>query len=266
MHGIDINLASFFSLHRPLNPTKPFPPSAEQSTFDQIFEPSSSAQPKNPSDVVSTLNDAIESLDQAANDRPDGGLHWQVVQESPSNNDGRVHHLDGVPRTKTLEEVVAQLKPYHAPKAPQPLDAAQSQRKQAAKSTSAQKASQQEATSDWPRDRSFQTTIVIRETTGRDGAKYYTAQSTPVVQIPDSSATTESEVSEPASQSNPLRQIREAPNQPFRNRMRQKSWRFVRERMQAISVKRQRKLKMKKHKYKKLMKRTRNLRRRLDRT
>ncbi len=33
----------------------------------------------------------------------------------------------------------------------------------------------------------------------------------------------------------------------------------------AISVKRQRKLKMKKHKYKKLMKRTKNLRRRLDR-
>ncbi|KAK3111802.1 hypothetical protein LTR53_012568 [Teratosphaeriaceae sp. CCFEE 6253] len=36
-------------------------------------------------------------------------------------------------------------------------------------------------------------------------------------------------------------------------------------RMELISVKRQRKLKMKKHKYKKLMKRTRNLRRRLDR-
>lgn len=36
--------------------------------------------------------------------------------------------------------------------------------------------------------------------------------------------------------------------------------------MHAISVKRQRKLKMKKKKYKKLMKRTRNLRRKLDRT
>lgn len=36
--------------------------------------------------------------------------------------------------------------------------------------------------------------------------------------------------------------------------------------MQTISVKRQRKLKMKKHKYKKLMKRTKNLRRRLDKT
>jgi hypothetical protein len=35
--------------------------------------------------------------------------------------------------------------------------------------------------------------------------------------------------------------------------------------MLLISVKRQRKLKMKKHKYKKLMKRTRNLRRRQDR-
>lgn len=34
--------------------------------------------------------------------------------------------------------------------------------------------------------------------------------------------------------------------------------------MQALSVKRQRKLKMKKHKYKKLMKRTRTLRRRLE--
>ncbi|EWC48485.1 hypothetical protein DRE_07761 [Drechslerella stenobrocha 248] len=34
--------------------------------------------------------------------------------------------------------------------------------------------------------------------------------------------------------------------------------------MQALSVKRQRKLKMKKHKYKKLMKRTRTLRRKLE--
>lgn len=34
---------------------------------------------------------------------------------------------------------------------------------------------------------------------------------------------------------------------------------------QTLSVKRQRKLKMKKHKYKKLMRRTRNLRRKLDR-
>jgi len=59
----------------------------------------------------------------------------------------------------------------------------------------------------------------------------------------------------------------------FRERMNHRQERFVEYREQraeetgiwAISVKRQRKLKMKKHKYKKLMKRTRNLRRRLER-
>ncbi|KAK7185196.1 hypothetical protein DPSP01_000840 [Paraphaeosphaeria sporulosa] len=61
--------------------------------------------------------------------------------------------------------------------------------------------------------------------------------------------------------------------QPFYDRMVQRHNRNNRSRdnlhhpdMLAISVKRQRKLKMKKHKYKKLMKRTRLLRRKLDRT
>ena len=57
--------------------------------------------------------------------------------------------------------------------------------------------------------------------------------------------------------------------QPFRQRMwlrQQESAQRRQEKdggMLLISVKRQRKLKMKKHKYKKLMRRTRNLRRRL---
>ncbi|MCJ1446000.1 MAG: hypothetical protein MMC23_006505 [Stictis urceolatum] len=59
---------------------------------------------------------------------------------------------------------------------------------------------------------------------------------------------------------------------PFFDRMKPRRVKWVEKRghlqlaiWQAISVKRQRKLKMKKHKYKKLMKRTRNLRRKLDR-
>lgn len=58
------------------------------------------------------------------------------------------------------------------------------------------------------------------------------------------------------------------PQQPFLNRLlvRHLEWaKRRRELWHAISVRRQRKLKMKKHKYKKLMKRTRNLRRRQDR-
>jgi hypothetical protein len=61
--------------------------------------------------------------------------------------------------------------------------------------------------------------------------------------------------------------------QPFLNYMRERQRRWEEFRRQnapgrvwrLISVKRQRRLKMKKHKYKKLMRRTRNLRRRLDR-
>lgn len=65
------------------------------------------------------------------------------------------------------------------------------------------------------------------------------------------------------------------PRQPFLNHMRerQQRWEEYRERSgipppvwRAISVKRQRRLKMKKHKYKKLMRRTRTLRRKLDKT
>jgi hypothetical protein len=62
------------------------------------------------------------------------------------------------------------------------------------------------------------------------------------------------------------------PRHPFLDRMRvrQQKWERTRDEKSrvvwhAISVKRQRKLKMKKHKYKKLMRRTRNLRRKLDR-
>ena len=47
--------------------------------------------------------------------------------------------------------------------------------------------------------------------------------------------------------------------------IREKDVRKERGKIHALSVKRQRKLKMKKHKYKKLMKRTRTLRRKLER-
>lgn len=59
-----------------------------------------------------------------------------------------------------------------------------------------------------------------------------------------------------------------APLQPFLERMHVRQLEHLernRDILQAISVRRQRKLKMKKHKYKKLMKRTRNLRKRQDR-
>jgi hypothetical protein len=100
-----------------------------------------------------------------------------------------------------------------------------------------------------PQHRTYTAVLTIEESTDENGEVTYMAHSTPLVQR-DPPAT-------------PARY-------PFLERMniRQEQYRERREEhgiYQAISVKRQRKLKMKKHKYKKLMRRTRNLRRRLDR-
>ena len=172
--------------------------------------------------------------------------------------------MDGQQRTKSIEEIVASLKPFSTPPPPLPIDEAKQAKKQARKSALQL---QSQAHNEQQQDRTFKTTLFLSETTGSDGAKYYTAQATPVVQIPNAVH----DISEPQ---HGLTEIREQ-RQPFLDRMRQRQWRYMEyreDRVQrqederlAISVKRQRKLKMKKHKYKKLMKRTRNLRRRLDR-
>lgn len=93
----------------------------------------------------------------------------------------------------------------------------------------------------------------------RDPAEAYSANSAPM-----------SEMEMPAAEYEPERY---EVHQPFLERSAVRSNRNNRSRdnlqrpdMLAISVKRQRKLKMKKHKYKKLMKRTRLERRKLDRT
>ncbi|KFY14564.1 hypothetical protein V492_02551 [Pseudogymnoascus sp. VKM F-4246] len=94
--------------------------------------------------------------------------------------------------------------------------------------------------------RTYTATLTIEESTSPLGEVTYVAHSSPLQDVEEPTVPT-----------------------AFRERMRERRLRYVEERaggeMWAISVKRQRKLKMKKHKYKKLMRRTRNLRRRLDR-
>ncbi|MDI1488510.1 MAG: hypothetical protein OHK93_007785 [Ramalina farinacea] len=142
-------------------------------------------------------------------------------------------------------------------------------------------------------------TLTVYESTHADGRKTYKTYATPITRMPTSPSSIK-ELRPQGSQEvdaehdslqhqQHQQEIRYLPPastlQPFLSRMqaRQLSYadrldaRFGRMRlqeegeeegggMQAISVKRQRKLKMKKHKYKKLMKRTKNLRRRLDKT
>lgn len=90
-----------------------------------------------------------------------------------------------------------------------------------------------------PQYRRYTTVITIDESTDANGEITYSAHSSPL-------------------QAEPSRFLERMQIRQMQSRMREND-------MLAISVKRQRKLKMKKHKYKKLMRRTRNLRRRLDR-
>jgi len=252
-------------------------PSVDPSAFDRLFE---HPRPSQSTDIVYTIENTIESLESLVVDEGQKDLQWNVVQESPSNAEGAVRHLDGAPRTVTLQDIVGGLKPFNAPPPPQPWTAASAstQSKSKAEKKTASPSAQQ---LNRKLDHVHTATIVIQESTSADGVKFFTASTYPA---PKPRTTKQKFASHNQTK---LR----LPSQPFLNRMLDRQWQYaidiedrvyqepstqqVRiqdgakpqvEKMEAISVKRQRKLKMKKHKYKKLMKRTRNLRRRLDRT
>jgi hypothetical protein len=218
------------------------------TAFSTIFEPKSKQQ-KADQDVIFTLSNAINGLESQ---QKDSDMGWEIVQESAAPSD--VKHLDGVPRTRSLEELVAQLKPFTTPPPPAPVNVHHQQPK--ARSAPLSTVSQKH----------FKTTITVTENKRSDGVTFYTASAS---------------LPEPAA----IKDTPSVPSRtPFKDRLRNRQLDFMEKKleqhksdmtilegecskgdMHAISVKRQRKLKMKKHKYKKLMKRTRNMRRRLDR-
>lgn len=123
--------------------------------------------------------------------------------------------------------------PFRPPPLPQPQPNAESDARMEA-----------EAAERTPRHRVYKAMFTIEEATEPDGQIRIVAHSPEIVH--------------------------EQQPRSFLERLAQRQLRFEesqgRQGMYAISVKRQRKLRMKKKKYKKLMRRTRNLRRKLDRT
>lgn len=127
--------------------------------------------------------------------------------------------------------------PFSPPPAPEPINTKES-------STAGEEAEQALE----PQHRTYTAVLTIEESTDANGEITYTAHSSPLIE-------------EAPPRAGPTKFLE-------RMQIRQERYRDKRREsndMLAISVKRQRKLKMKKHKYKKLMRRTRNLRRRLDR-
>ena len=244
-------MASFFSLHRPISVTAVIPPPSSTSNFSSIFEARAVAKPR-PAEVIYTLSVAVDNMEKATSQSEQQSpassspqhpqplthdtLRAAVTQASTSNAeptqpadlDGQAPQIINI----NIEELARNFRPFRPPPPPAPMPSF--------------------AMENAPRQ------LPVRPTRIRP-INFFTAR---VPLHRDPTYPTRPQYVEP----------RNSGRQPFLERMRERHERWeegraekIREMWRAISVKRQRKLKMKKHKYKKLMRRTRNLRRRLDR-
>jgi hypothetical protein len=202
--------------------------------------------------VISALSNAVDSLDSATGNFKNSNQESQWNAETDelraaitaeSYRKAEVQHLDNPPAGSAMHFprhiLSGRYQPFNPPATPVPMNTKESLA-----------AGAEAAESTAPQQRTYTAVLTIKESTDANGEVTYLAHSSPL-------------------------RVEDPPNVPtkFLERMNIRQERYEEYREQraeetnilAISVKRQRKLKMKKHKYKKLMRRTRNLRRRLDR-
>ncbi|EER27077.1 hypothetical protein CPC735_024130 [Coccidioides posadasii C735 delta SOWgp] len=261
LHPQDIHVASFFSIHRPMSVTTTVPPASTSEAFSTIFSAKKQAKARQ-NDVIYTIASAVNVIENAIprhqQSTEDSDLRAAVTQASASNAEPDVTHLDGVPMQDlriSVQEFAKRLRPFNPPPPPVPMDEAQQAKIMDVEAEGTES------------EQSYSTVLTIRESSHADGSKSYQAYTTPFVRVTDMEAPSGTETEAMGEQHTP-----ESARLPSRfldrMRIRQLKWEAFMERrnrtMYAISVKRQRKLKIKKHKYKKLMRKTRTLRRRLD--
>ncbi|GMG06545.1 unnamed protein product [Aspergillus oryzae] len=229
----DVHVASFFSIHRPISVSTTVPPPSSPEAFDAIFTAKKSTKHES-DDVIFTLSSTVNSMENPA-------YHLGEQEGSLNHFDMEGNQLDGMNMAElkvSVEELTRRLRPFHPPPPPVPFDEAKD-------------AGAVESENFSPRETSYSTVLTIHESTHADGRKTYEAHTGPFVRSPDMDA--------PGAGENEA--IIDVPSQPgttYIERLRNNRT------MQAISTKRRRKLKMKKHKYKKLLRNTRTLRRKLD--
>jgi len=231
-------------LYRPISVTSSFPKAVTDEAFAAIFTTRTRSNLRT-SDVISTLSSTVNKLESATQqDRWNAETdELRAAITAESYQEAEVKHLDNAQARSSLpfpQHILSgRFQPFSPPPPPTPTNTAQTVTA-GAEATEASQMTQH---------RVYKATLTIEESTDANGEVTYVAHSSPMV------------VEEPATPSRFLERmnIRQEKYDEYRERRAEDTgiW--------AISVKRQRKLKMKKHKYKKLMRRTRNLRRRLDR-
>lgn len=172
---------------------------------------------------------------------PQGMSESEDQFRSFSEQDGELRMLDGPDAKLSVEEFTRRLRPFQPPPPPVPMDTSAAE---TAESTDAQVDNEYQT---------YSTVLTIREARHADGRKTYEAHTGPFVrngEMEDPSDVRDEISIEAPSDSNA--------GMTYMERLRNNRT------MHAISTMRRRKAKMKKHKFKKLMKRTRTLRRKLD--
>ncbi|KAK1598348.1 uncharacterized protein LY79DRAFT_506203 [Colletotrichum navitas] len=226
-----LGLSTFFSLHRPISVTHSMPKSVTEEAFAAIFKPRTKANKA--TDVISTLSRTTDDLEGAMAKMTMASQELDASGEPVQKID--LKHPDGSESSVyvQLNAMAGQFIPFRPPPAPEAMGVADAHAESAI----------EDVLDEAPHHRVYKAMFTIEETTDADGQVQVLAHSPRIMQD-------------------------EAPRS-FLERMALRQMKFDEaqghDTMHALSVKRQRKLKMKKAKYKKLMKRTRNLRRKLDR-
>ncbi|KAM3449577.1 hypothetical protein MY3296_006797 [Beauveria thailandica] len=238
-----LGLSSFFSLHRPISITQTMPRTVSDEHFASIF--ATRSKTSRISETMSTLSDTIDQLEGPMAQMTIGG---QDEQMQSGMQRLEVRNADGSESSVYLQvdTMSGDFLPFRPPPLPMAQTAGEGE-------TGSMAAATAEAAEENPQHRVYKAMFTIEESTEADGQIRIVAHSPRI--------------------------INEEQPRSFIERLAQRQLRFdeararrangdhaAGETMEAISVKRQRKLRMKKKKYKKFMKRTRNLRRKLDRT
>ena len=209
--------------------------------FSKIFTPRTRGS--RVAEVLSTLSQTVHDLEEPLSRVNIANGDKQRTQEVEDGTTKlSLKHPDGTETSVYLElnSMSGQYLPYAPPPAPAPI-AETDVEAGSANSAIAEELAEQE-----PQTRVYKAMVTIEETVDAEGQYKVVAHSPELVEG-------------------------NTPPRTFLERMAERQLRYDEVRhqqdrtMQAISVRRQRKLRMKKKKYKKLMKKTRNLRRKLDR-
>ncbi|PYI15491.1 hypothetical protein BO99DRAFT_405825 [Aspergillus violaceofuscus CBS 115571] len=253
----DVQVASFFSIHRPISVSTSVPPTSTSEAFDAIFTERKPAV----DDVISTLSSAVHSMEGE-----DDHNHYQAVLQELTDRSflqqgqqGQQlqHPSQTMNLTLSIEELTKRLRPFHPPPPPVPMH------EMSANNTASEQQQQLLPQTTTNATETYSAVLTIHESTLPDGRKTYQAHAGPFMptkdmgvpggaQAPPEIVEAYIDVVDPSA--HPELSYIDQPDQQINGPM------------QAISTKRRRRVKMKKHKFKKLLRKTRTLRRKLERS